>query len=334
MKKGLVTLFLFCLAGGFLFAGGDKEKEKTFTLRYAHMNAPASITGVQADMLAKAVAEKTKGAVKIEVYPASQLGGLQEQAEAVSMGTVALHHNTMAGIGSLLEEFGALDTPFLYRDVDHLMKVAALDSPIMSRLSKKLIEKRGVRVLYNFYFGARELTCNKAIYSPKDLTGMKIRSIPFPIYVAAVEGMGAVAVPLNFAELPTAIATGVVNGQENPANTILASKLYEIQSHMMMTDHIIGAECVVINEKVWNSFPDSIKAAVTEAAAEVSKAATKMTLDQEASDVKALKEKGMKVITAAEGLKLDEFRAQVSAEVDKRFGTKFGDLYKEIKALR
>jgi tripartite ATP-independent transporter DctP family solute receptor len=333
MKKGSV-LFLVCLLiGTAVWASGGKE-QKTFSLRYAHMNPPTSIAGIQADMLAKIAAEKTAGAVKIEVFPASQLGGLQEQAEMVANGVVALHHNTMAGIGSLLEEFGALDTPYLYRDVDHLMKVVELDSPIMKQLNPKLIEKRNVRVFYNWYFGSRELTANKAISSPKDLSGMKIRAIPFPIYMAAVEGMGAVAVPVNWAEVPTAIATGVVNGQENPANTILSAKLFEIQSHMMLTGHILGAECVVINEGVWKSFPENIKNAMNAAAMEVAAAATKMTREQEAGDIKSLKEKGMKVIGPAEGLKVEEFRAAVSAFVDKKFGEKYGELYKQIRAYK
>ncbi len=336
MKKLAMLAAMSVVLGGAAFANGTSEptKETPVVLRYAHMNPTSSVAGQQADMLAKLVAEKSGGSVKIEVYPNSQLGGLQEQAEAVSTGTVALHHNTMAGIGSLLDEFNALDTPFLYRDVDHLMKTVALDSPVMKDLNKKLVDKRDVRVLYTFYFGARDLTTNKAVYSPQDLAGMKIRSIPFPIYTAAVEGMGAVAVPLNFAELPTAIATGVVNGQENPVNTINNAKLYEIQSHLMVTHHIMGAEAVVINESVYKKLSAAQRKALEDAAAEVSAAATKMTLDLEASDYKAVADKGMTIITEKDGLKIGEFRAKVNAEIQKRFGEKYGALYKMIAEIK
>jgi TRAP-type C4-dicarboxylate transport system substrate-binding protein len=204
----------------------------------------------------------------------------------------------------------------------------------MKSLNKKLLDKRDVRVLYNFYFGARDLTANKAIYGVKDLTGLKIRSIPFPIYTAAVEGMGAIAVPLNFAELPTAIATGVVDGQENPVNTINNAKLYEIQKYLMRTNHILGAECVVINEASYKKLSAAQRKALDEAAAETAKAATKMTLDLEASDYKAVADKGMKIITAADGLKIDEIRAKVNADINKKFGSKYGAIYKQIASIK
>ena len=125
------------------------------------MNPPTSAAGMQAQMLAEAIAKNTNGQIKVTVYPSSQLGKLQELAEAVSTGTIALSHNTAGGIGSLHEPFGALDTPYLYRDYDHLMKVMDVDSPVMKKLNEGLIKAAGVRVLYAYYFGTRQLTSNK-----------------------------------------------------------------------------------------------------------------------------------------------------------------------------
>src|SRR3990170_7852670 len=90
-----------------------------------------SAAGLQATWFAEALAKYSNGQIKVTVYPSSQLGKLQELAEAVSTGTIALSHNTAAGIGSLHEPFAALDTPYLYRDVNHLMKVVDVNSPVM-----------------------------------------------------------------------------------------------------------------------------------------------------------------------------------------------------------
>ena len=269
MKRiGLLVLALVLTIS--VFAGGQREEGKAKVLRYAHMNTPESIAGKQAVYFADLVKEKTGGSIEIEVYPSSQLGTIQEQAEMVSNGTVAFHHNTMGGIGSLYSDYAVLDTPFLYKDVDHLMRITDVNSPLMQELSEGAIEKRNIRNIYNFFFGARQLTCNDAIYSPADLNGKKIRAIPFPIYMTAVEGMGAIATPIDWSEVPTALATGAADGQENPVGIIYANKLFDIQSHVMLTSHIMAAECVVVNESVWEGLTDAERTAVAEAAAETS----------------------------------------------------------------
>ena len=332
MKK--MFMVAWCLACVVLVSLQAVAADKPIVLRYAHMNAPTSVAGKQATMFAELVAQKTNGAVKIDVFPSSQLGTLQEMAEQVSTGTVAFHHNTMAGIGSLYQDFGALDTPYLYRDVEHLMTVANPASPIMQKLSAELVKAKGVRVLYTFYFGTRELTANKEVKTPKDLEGVKIRAIPFPIYMTAVEGMGAVATPVDWSEVPTALATGTVAGQENPFDVIWSAKLYEIQKYLMLTNHIMGAECVVANEEVFSGLPEAIQKQILEAAAEVSVQATKMTQDLEAQQLADLKAKGMTVIGAEEGLDVEAFKASVQAAIEKKFGEQYGELYKQIKEMK
>ena len=308
--------------------------QKTVEFRYGHMNPPTSAAGLQAQWLADAIAKNSNGQIKVTVYPSSQLGKLQELAEAVSTGTIALSHNTAAGIGSLYEPFAALDTPYLYRDVDHLMKVVDVNSPVMKKLNDGLVAAAGVRVLYAYYFGTRQLTANKAVFQPSDLAGQKIRAIPFPIYMTAVQGLGAVPVPVDWSEVPTALATGVVNGQENPSNVVLSSKLYEAQSHMMLTGHVMNAQVIVINEKVWQGLSAAQRDAVSKAATEVRNRATETVQKQESEEVAKLRELKMKVIGPAEGLKVDAFKASVNKLVQEKFAAKYGDLYKEIAAVK
>lgn len=310
------------------------QAQKSIEWRYGHMNPPSSAAGIQANWLAETVEKNTNGQIKIKVYPASSLGKLQELAEAVSTGTIALSHNTAAGIGSLHEPFAALDTPYLYRDIDHLMKTVDVDSPVMKKLNEGLIKSAGVRVLYAYYFGTRQLTANKAVMQPSDLSGMKIRAIPFPIYMTAVQGLGAVPVPVDWSEVPTALATGVVNGQENPVNVVLSSKLYESQSHMMLTGHVMNAQVIVINEKIWQGLTPELRQAVTKAAAEVRQRATESVRAQESEELAKLKSLKMTVIGPDNGLKLDAFKASVGKLVNEKFGAKYGDLYKEIAAVK
>ena len=310
------------------------QAQKTVEFRYGHMNPPNSAAGMQAQWLADAIAKNTAGGIKVTVYPSSQLGKLQELAEAVSTGTIALSHNTAGGIGSLHEPFGALDTPYLYRDVDHLMKVMDVNGPVMKKLNEGLIKAAGVRVLYAYYFGTRQLTANKAVMQPSDLTGQKIRAIPFPIYMSAVQGLGAVPVPVDWSEVPTALATGQVAGQENPVNVVLSSKLYEKQSHMMLTSHIMNAQLIVINEKAWQALSPAQREQIAAAADEVRRKATEMVRNDENSELEKLKGLKMNVIGPANGLKIDAFKASVGKVVQEKFGAKFGDLYRDIAAVK
>lgn len=308
--------------------------QKTRELRYGHMNPPNSAAGMQAQWLADLVEKNTGGQIRIRVYPSSQLGKMQEMAEATSMGTIALSHNTAGGTGSLYEPFAALDTPYLYRDVEHLLKVTNVDSPVMQTLNKGLVDAAGVRVLYTYYFGTRHLTANKPVRTPADLAGVKIRALPFPISMTAVEGLGAVPVPVDWSEVPTALATGQVAGQENPVNTVLSSKLYESQSHLMLTGHIMNPHVIIINEDLWQGFTPEQRDAISRAALEVRKRASAMVLQQEADELEQLRKLKMTVIGPDDGLQLDAFKASVKKLVDERFTDKFGNLYRQIAAIQ
>lgn len=196
-----------------------------------------------------------------------------------------------------------------------------------------MIAQSGVRVLYAFYFGTRQLTAHQGFKRPADLEGAKIRAIPAPIYLATVEGLGAIPVPVPWSQVPTALATGVVVGQENPVNVVLDNKLYDVQSHMMLTSHIRAAELVVINESVWQSFSPDRQASINKAARTVRERATQAVIDSEAKDLQALADHGMTIIGPDNGLDLEAFKASVRARIDQEFAEKYGDLYQQIAAI-
>jgi tripartite ATP-independent transporter DctP family solute receptor len=299
------------------------------------MNSPGSVNGLQAEYFAKRINEETNGAIKIQVYPSSQLGTIAEMAESISSGTLAMHHTTFGGLQPLLDDLGLFDSPYIYRDVEHLLKSTDPEtSPVLKELNEKLIESRNVRILYAFYFGTRELTCNRAIYTPDDLEGVKIRAIPSPVYVNTVEGMGAVAVPVDYSELTVALSTGVADGQENPVDLIYTNNMDEVQSHLMLTNHIMGAEPVVINEKIWESLSTEQQQIFTEVAKETSLWASNKTLENEESELQGLKDRGMSVIDTTNGLDREAFKASVDKRINEKFGSKWGEYYKEIAEIK
>jgi tripartite ATP-independent transporter DctP family solute receptor len=274
------------------------------------MNDPASAAGRQAAYFAKAVEDYSGGAVRVEIHPSSLLGTLDEQLAQVASGFTSIHHTTAAAFGSLLPQMAVLDSPYLFDDVDHLLRATAAGSPLMAKLGGDLERAAGLRILYTFYFGTRQLTCDRPVYRPADLAGMKIRAIPYPTYIAAAAGLGAQPVPIDWARVPVALATKAVDGQENPVNTILSARLYEFQRYLVLTGHIRGAEIVVVNDGVWRAMNAAQRRAVERAAGEAADYGTRLTRDQEAADLAALAAHGMTVIGPAEGLDLAAFKAE------------------------
>lgn len=308
--------------------------ETVYTLVYGHMSNPTDLPGQMAENLAALVKEKSNGRLIIEVYPSSQIGTQAELPEMVQTGTIAMTHTTQSVLGNWYYEFSALDTPYLYDSVDQLLAVNAMDSPLITRLTDELVKASGVRLLYNYYAGARQLTCNKAIYSPDDLAGLKIRAIAQPMYVCAVEGMGAVATPLDWSEVITSLGTGLIDGQENPADVLFANNMWEVQDYVMKTGHFLFTGAVVINDEIFQSLPADLQQILLECCEEIQLSTSNSFVEKEEGLLKQCAENGMTIISEEEGLDLAAFKESVAKKVDETFGEKYAEIYKEIESLK
>jgi len=309
-------------------SGGD-----AVTLRYAHMNPRDSVAGLQAEYFAARARELSEGRVRVEIFPDSSLGGISRQLELARDGTVDMHHTTASALGSLFEGFSVLDTPYLVSDPGRLSRIADRDSPLMRTLGAGLEDAAGLTVLYTFYFGARQLTFDAPVLRPEELAGRRIRAIPYPMYELTVRSLGGVPTPIDWAQTPTALATGTVRGQENPTDTILAAKLYRQQSHLMLTGHLLGAEIVVINRRSLNLLSKANRAAVMAAAAEAGDFATRTLVERERRAISELQERGMTVISEAQGLDIEAFRARAKSLVGREYGTRWAKYYDIIERI-
>ncbi|MBE0601165.1 MAG: TRAP transporter substrate-binding protein [Firmicutes bacterium] len=304
--------------------------EDTIVWKYAHMNAPENLSGRYAQYLSDRIFEESNGALKIEIYPSSQLGTMQEQAEMVSTGVVQMHHNTWGTLSVLFNDLEVLDTPYLTTSVeDHIKLNDINNSPLMIEFNKQLIEKAGVRILGCVFGGSRSLTCNKPIYSPADLKGVKIRAIPSQVYITAVEGMGAIPIAIDWAEVPTALATGVAEGQENPPVTFYSAKLYEYQKYWMDTRHIKAMGPFVVNEAAFQALSPELQQIVLDVSAETVEKFNALGIQEEQEYLDKILATGMTFIGVEQGLKLDEFKASVDALVAVNYA-KYAEYYKQI----
>ena len=301
------------------------------TIRYAHVGSEGDIQYWYADEFAKRVNQRTEGRVKVQVFPNSQLGGAQETVDGVRSGAIPLAHHEFASLARLMPEIAVFAAPFAYRDGTHAMNATdPAKSEVMKELSDKLVATANIRIIGRLYRGARQMTAKMAVYSPADLKDKRFRGVPLQLWTTMIKGMGAIPTPVEVAELPTALMTGMVIGQENPLTMINANKLYEVQTHAMLTSHMQNVLPVFINERVWQQIPEKDRAILLAVAAEIGEETLKLGNEAEVKLIDELKKKGMTVITEADGLTVEE---SVVAQVRTDFPT-WGPYIDRIAAVK
>jgi tripartite ATP-independent transporter DctP family solute receptor len=289
-------------------------------LRYAHVGAEGDIQTRFAAEAAADIAAATDGAVTVQVFPASQLGGVSEMVDGVRMGSIQMGHHDFASLAQIVPDVSVFNAPFIYRDGAHAL--AATDpatSPALQEINARLIEEGGVRIIGRIYRGARHISSNFEVKSPDDLAGQPFRAVPLDLWVSMVRGFGATPTPVEVAELPTALMTGLVVGQENPLTMITSNSLYEVQSHVAMTGHMQSVLAVFVNENVWQGLSEELQNEITAALDAKAQESLVWAMESEEELVAQLEAAGMTIITEENGLNIDAFRENVLAQINTDF---------------
>ncbi len=272
-----------------------------------------------AERIAREAKEKSGGRIEIQIFPNSQLGSNNDMIESVSSGALTMTTDGAGAIANYLPQLSIVEAPYLWRDAAHLAKLAP--TPIFAALNNGLVSKRGMRLLAVTYYGKRHLTSGtKAVRTPADMVGFKLRVPPVDTFRAMAEAWGAKATPIAFGELYLALSQNAVDGQENPLPTINSAKLNEVQKYLILTQHIITPRMPMVNEAFWTSLSsadrDILQSLINAAAAWQDKE----LLAQEATLTGSLKERGMTVIEPD----VEAFRKPVLASVPSKFEGKWG----------
>lgn len=289
-------------------------------LRYAHVGAEGDIQTRYAAEAAEEIAAATDGAVTVQVFPASQLGGVSEMVGGVQMGSIQMGHHDFASLAQMVPDVSVFNAPFIYRNGAHALAATnPATSPALQEINEQLVEQGGVRIIGRIYRGARHISSNFEVKSPDDLAGKPFRAVPLDLWVSMVTGFGATPTPVEVAELPTALMTGLVVGQENPLTMITSNSLYEVQSHVAMTGHMQSVLAVFINEDVWQGLSEENRTQITQVLDAKAEESLVWAQESEAELVDELMKKGMTVVTEEDGLDIDAFRERVLAQINGDF---------------
>jgi tripartite ATP-independent transporter DctP family solute receptor len=229
--------------------GVSKAEAQVIQMKFAHYAEETHPGHLAAKQFAAKVEERTKGQVKIAIYPANVLGSPPEQCEQVRLGATDMSLPTQGALDKYVKAFSVVMLPFMYDDYDHVYRT--LDGPSMDWFSP-LAEKEGFIVLSNWEWGFRNLTNSKRpINKPEDVKGLKIRTPPEIQLQAAMEALGGVVTKIAFPEVYMALAQGVVDAQENPIAVIYHNKFYEVQKNLALTRHVYNNMVHVVSTKSW-----------------------------------------------------------------------------------
>lgn len=309
MKTGMRIAVVVGLALALgLWAGGAQAQ---MTMKFAHFADEGHPGHLAAKQFSAAVEQRTKGQIKIQIFPNNALGAPPEQAEQVKMGVTDMGLPTQGQFDKWIKAFGVVMLPFAYDDWDHVHRT--LDGPCFDWF-KQLAEKEGFILLSNWEYGFRNLTNNKRpINTPDDVKGLKIRVPPEMQMTAAFQAMGAVTATIAFPEVYMALAQGVADGQENPISVIYFMKFYEVQKHLAVTRHIYNNMIHTISAKTWAKLTPEQKTIFQEESTKAGAWMRQQVVAQEEDLIKKMQAAGTQVTRPNLAL----FRAAMTPAYDK-----------------
>ena len=263
----------------------------------------------------------SKGHFTVTIYPGNQLGTPREMHAQLALDTTQIMASGDPGI----KEIEYLALPYLMKGIKNY--AAVINSPIGTEWNQKLVKTRKMRLLGFLPRSPRQISTNKVINQMADLKGLKLRAPQRDYYVESLTALGAKPTPMAFKEVYTALQTGVVDGQENPIETIYAQKFYEVQKAIAMVDYIDKPAYVMIGEPFWSTLSEPEKAMVRKAQAASRDLVESLLPDQQKKFLAEMEERGI-VITYPDKA---EFIAATQPVRDKLGTDRWGEeIYRKI----
>ena len=275
----------------------------------------------------KALEKKSSGSLKVKIFPDGQLGSERELLELLQIGSVAATKVSAATLSNFVPEYNVMGIPYLFRNKEHQFSV------LEGSIGKSILEKGSkfwLRGLCYYDAGSRSFyTSKKAIRTPQDLKGLKIRVQNNQMAINMVNTMGGDATPLAYGELYTAIQQGVVDGAENNPPSFVSSNHYEISKYYTLDEHSSVPDVLLIGTKYWDKLSVEQRVWVQEAADESAQAQKKFWRESVEESMKVAKDWGVEIIIPEKSLFAEKSKSVVEKFVEKY--PEMANIVKDIK---
>ena len=285
--KFRVLLTAICALG---LVASNAPAQQPIVIKFSHVVAVNTPKGKGADYFKKIAEERTKGRVRVEVYPNSSLFKDGEEMEALHLGSVQMLAPSVSKFGPLgAREFEVFDLPYMFDSYDELHKVC--DGPVGKLLFKKL-ESKGITGLAYWDNGFKDMSANKTLRKPEDMKGLKMRIQSSKVLDSEMRALGALPQVMAFSEVYQAMQTGVVDGSENPPSNFYTQKMHEVQKDLTLTDHGVIEYAVIVNKKFWDGLPADIRTTLEGAMKDATKYANDIAKKENDDALAAVKASG------------------------------------------
>jgi tripartite ATP-independent transporter DctP family solute receptor len=323
--KRLILKTLLAAAAVAAF-GGAQAQDKT--IKFATQNPKGHPIVLGMEKFAEIVQAKSGGKLKVNLFPGGTLGSDQANVSAIQGGTLEMASMNSGIFAAQVKEFAVYDFPFMFSNSKEAD--AVVDGPFGKKLHDKLQDKGMVGLAY-YELGFRSITNSKRpIHKVEDLEGLKLRVIPNPVNVEWVKAVGANPTPLPFPEVYAALEQKAIDGQENPVTVINANKFFEVQKHLVLSNHQYNPQSVIISKKFWDGLSAEQRKIIADAAQESAKYQREQARSLVATALDNLKKNGM-TVTELPAAELNKMRDKMRPVVAK-FGVSVGqDTVKELQ---
>ncbi len=240
--------WVLTVAAATILAAAAASAQQPIVIKFSHVVAVDTPKGKGAEYFKKLAEERTKGRVKVEVYPNSSLFKDGEEMEALQLGSVQMLAPSVAKFGPLgVREFEVFDLPYIFDNYEELHKVTG--GNVAALLFKKL-ESKGIVGLAYWDNGFKDISANKPLHLPADYKGLKMRIQSSKVLGDEIKALGAIPQVMAFSEVYQGLQTGVVDGTENPPSNFYTQKMQEVQKYLALTDHGVIGYAVIVEQEV------------------------------------------------------------------------------------
>ena len=304
-------------------------------VRLGHGIAAEHPLGVAAVKYAEIMDRLSGGKIKIKVYPATQLGSETQMIAAVRGGVQEIAIVASAPVATIIKEFQLFDLPFLFQNEKEVD--AVLDGKLGQRLLDLATPKNMIGLCY-WENGFRQVTNSKRpVGTLEEMAGLKLRVMQNPVYIDSFKALGANAIPMPFTELYSAMETKAIDAEENPVPIIYASKFFEVQKYLSLTNHAYAPYVVLVSKAFWDKLDGKERDQLREGCYEGRTYQRNLNRKMTAELIETLKKGGM-TVTAISPAETNKMREKLKPIVE-RYTHEIGadiveQAQKEIAAAR